>query len=267
MKELTTPRPLEVIRTNVQPEEIAKLYLKLEFRKLFADVSYSSFWQNLDNSVETIKERVNEKDFWQLVAGISEGYKLKWIYRVLTDSVYSWSLERVRLDDIRMTGMSPFMNPILEKAEWRPSKFAQIWKADPKYAKQADGSGIKPNSQRDTYPILLHEGDSQLRVFDGMRRVCVAALEGKEFMEAYAGRIRDPQGQMMINADKVLFLRVLYDEASEKDPKLLEAIVTVFKAYMRFYRNGREVVDNVLYKWRQDKELAKVAEAILPKSK
>lgn len=266
MKEAKTPEPLEVIKTNVGPEEIAKLYLKLEFRKLFADVSDQSFWQNLDHSIETIKDRVNEKDFWQLVSGISEGYKLKWVYRVLTDSVYSWSLEKIALDNIRMTGMIPFMDPILEDAGRKPSRFAQIWKANPKYAKQANGLGIKPNPQRDSYPILLHEGDSQLRVFDGMRRVCVAALEGKEVMEAYVGRIRNPQGQMMINADKVLFLRVLYDEAPEKDPQLLDAIVTIFKAYIRFYRNGREVVDWYLDKWRKEEKLSKIAEEILPKS-
>lgn len=264
MKELKTPEPLAIIRTNVQPEEIAKLYLKLEFRKLFANIQDYKFWKQLDNSIDTIKDRVNENDFWQLISGISEGYKLKWVYRVLTDSVYSWSLERIALDDIRMTGMSPVINPILEKAEWKPKKFAQIWKSNPKYA-TVPKIQLLAEPERDHFPIFLHERDEQLRVFDGMRRVCLAVIEGRDLMEAYVGRIRNSKGQMMVNADKVLFLRVLYDEAPEKDQKLLDAIVTVFKAYIRYYRNGREVVNNVINKWRQDEELAKIAEKILLK--
>lgn len=266
MKETKTPKPVEVIRTNIQPEGIAKLYLKLEFRKLFANISDQKFWKQLDNSINTIKDRLNEKDFWQLISGISEGYKLKWVYRVLTDLVYSWSLERIALDDIRMTRMGPVMNPILEEAEWKPTKFAQIWKSNPDYATDTKTS-LLAEPERDHLPIFLHERDNQLRVFDGMRRVCLAAIEGRDVMEAYVGRIRNPQGQMMVNADKVLFLRVLYDEAREKDPKLLNAIATICKAYIRFYRNGKEVVESALYKWRQDPNLKKVAEEILLSSK
>jgi hypothetical protein len=258
-----TPKPLKILREKVLPEEIARQYLKYELRKILGESENKAFWQKIDLSIDTLKEKIGEKDFWQLVSGISEGFKLKWVYRVLTNNLYSWRLESITLDDIRMTGMSPFMNRILEKANWKPSKFAKIWKSNPRFYKLPDGQGIKPQPERDHFPILLHEQEGQLKVFDGMRRVCLAALEGNKSLDAWVGRIVNPRGKMMINPDKVLFLRVFYDELPRKDRRVLEAIKTILKAYLKFYRNGREVVGQSLYKWREDPKLKGLANEIL----
>lgn len=263
MNKKQASQAIKVLRNKVPPEEIALQYLKHEFRKLFTDVEDIDFWKNLDKSLEKLGKRIGKDDFWQLISGVAEGYLQKWIYRVLTDSVYDWTLEEIAIDNIRMTGMSPFMNPILKEAGWKPSRFAKIWKSHPKYSQLPHARGMRSFPERDNNPIFLHERDNELRVFDGMRRVCIAALENKKSLKALVGRIRSPSGKMMINKDKVLFLRVLYDEDSDKDPKLLEAIKTIFKAYVKFYRNGREVVGFYLKKWQQDPKLRSVAEEIL----
>lgn len=263
MAKKQTPRPIRILRKNVPPGEIAHQYLKHEFRKLFADVKDRNFWKTLDKSLDKLKERIGKDDFWQLLSGVAEGYLQKWVYRVLTDSVYKWRLEEIALDDIRMTGMGPFMDPILEEAGWRPSQFAKIWKSHPKYSQAPEAQGIKPFPERDEDPIFLRERDNELRVFDGMRRVCIAVLENRKSLNAFVGRIRNPSGKMMINKDKVLFLRALYDEAPHKDLKLLEAIKTIFKAYIKFYRNGKQVVSFYLKKWQRDPKLRPIAEEIL----
>lgn len=264
MPETQTPQPLEVLRRNVQPEEIAIQYLQHELGKLFPDQD-RDFQLKMDRQVKSFPRALGEKDFWQLVSGLSEGFKLKWVYRTLTDTSYSWSLERIALDDIQMTGMSPFMDPILRQADWRPSRFAQIWREHPEYAQVPEARGITPNPKRDQYPIILREKDKHLLVFDGMRRTCLAALENKPDLEAWVGRTTNPNGQMMINPDKVLFLRVLYDEAKDKNPQLLEAIKVVLETYIKEYRNGREVAGYYLSPWGQNPDLVKIVKEILGK--
>lgn len=261
MSEVNTPKPIKVLKTNVKPEEIATQYLKHEFIKLFPN-QQDSFYKVLDQQIDQFPQTLGAGGFWQFVSGISEGFKLKWTYRILTDSRYSWSLESVKLGDITMTGMSPQMDLILKAAGWNPLKFPAVWQAHPEH-KKFEEQGIKPQPERDRLPIMLREKNYQLKVFDGMRRTCVAALQGKQEMVAWVGRITNPKGHMMINPDKALFLRALYDEAPRKDPKLLEAIKKVMRAYVRYYRNGREAVDGALYKWKQDPQLSKVVKEIL----
>lgn len=254
--ENSTPQPIKLLKQNVKPEEIAVQYLKHEFIKLFSNPS------KLLDKVDNFPQEMG-KDFWQLVSGISEGYKMKWVYRVLTDNKYSWTLEQIALDDVTLTGMSEFMDNVINQANGKPSNFAQIWAKNPEFAKTPDGAGIKAHLERDDFPILLWERYDQLHVFDGMRRTCVAAITQKTEITAWVGRITNLDGQMMVNKDKVLFLRALYDESPDKDAELLDGIVKVMKGYIKLTRNGREVVENVLNKWKDDPNLVEVVEEIL----
>ena len=260
---ISNPKQIKLLRSKVDPVEIAIEYLQHEFRKFFPDQS-KNFYLKMDLLISKFPESRGEETFWFIVAGISEGYSLKYVYRRLTDSKYIWSLERIKLDDITMTPMSPFMNPILEKAGWKPSNFAKIWRENPDLAKAPEAEGMRLYPDRDIFPIFVRENKKhQFSVFDGMRRTCMAALEGKPSILAYVGRVINPKGKTMLNRDKALFLRLMYDEIPKEDHELLDAIKTVMIAYQKYYRNGREVVENVMYKWKKDPKLVKVAEEIL----
>jgi hypothetical protein len=265
MRQSKSPQPIETLKTKVAPVEIAVSYLQHEFHKLFSGQK-SEFYAKVDNLISSFPATLGEKHFWYLVSGISEAYKFKWVHRTLTNTQFCWSLEKVRLDDVTMTGMSPYMDKVLKQAQWTPSKFARIWKRGRRYTKAKEAEGIRPYSQRDYFPILLRESDRQLKVFDGMRRTCVAALQEKADVIAWVGRICRSKGFSLINPDKVLALRVLYDNSPTKDQKLLKAIQVIMRRYLKQYRNGEEVVKNVLSEWEEDPNLAKVVKDILKSS-
>jgi hypothetical protein len=260
---ISNPKLVKILQSYVNPVEMAIEFLQHEFRKFFPDQK-DEFYLNMDRLIQEFPETRGEETFWFIVAGISEGYALKYVHRRLTDSKYAWSLEKVKLDDLTMTGMSPFMNPILEKASWKPSNFAKIWRENPDLAKAPEAEDMRLYPERDIFPIFVRENkEHKLSVFDGMRRTCMAALRGDSDILAYVGRVVNPKGKPLLNRDKALFLRLMYDEIPKEDLKLLDAIKIVMRAYQKYYRNGLEVVENVMHKWKKDPKLVKVAEEIL----
>lgn len=264
-----TPQPIEVIRTNVSPQEIACQYLRHEFIKLFPNQA-SNFYEVMNQAIDNFPQTLGEKDFWQLVAAISEGLKLKGIYRLLTDTKYTWNLERFKLPDITMTSMSPVIDKVLKEAEWNPLNLPQAWKSNEQYLKDHDDPGLKPNLLTDGNPIILQLSDrNQLLVYDGMKRTCLRSLERKTDIVAWVCRVTNPNGQMMINADKVLYTRQVYSEDPDKDPQLLQAVITIMGAYRDNYRNGKELVERYISPWREkeEPELKRAAKDILDQEK
>ncbi|HSE61846.1 MAG TPA: hypothetical protein VLA88_06160 [Candidatus Saccharimonadales bacterium] len=244
MAEHSTPEALEVLRPEVDPQEIALQYIHHEFIKLFPGQP-KNFYDRLAEGASKLPQTIGTSSLWELLAGLAEGYKCKWVYRFLTDSGLQWRLERIALDDIRMTGMSPFMDPILAKANWHPSTFAEVWRSNPGYATQQDAVGMRPEPLRDSLPIMLIERNHYLQVFDGMRRTCMAALANKPDMTAWVGRRIQP-GKSRINADKTLFLFATYAESNTHDETSLHALIGISKLVIREHANGREVVERAL---------------------
>lgn len=245
-KAKATPAALQVIR-KATPEEIALQYIRHEFIKLFPGQT-DTFYQQMADGVSKLPQMLGEDLFWKLLAGIAEGYKHKWIYRFLTDAGLQWHLEKIALNDMRMTGMSPFMDPILSAAGWQPAAFAKVWREHPEYAAQPEAAGMKPEPLRDIFPIMLVEKNNRLQVFDGMRRTCMAALAGKQEMAAWVGRRATP-GKSHINTDKTLFLFATYAESDMHDEESLHALIGISKLVIREHANGREAVERALRDW------------------
>lgn len=256
---MNAPQPIQVIRQPVAPQEIALTFLMREMFKLYPAAS-AAFDEVIAHKIDGLPERLGQEKFWRLIAGLSEGYMLKGIYRLLTNSKFSWQLEEIRMDDVTMTGMGGVLDELLAAADWTPSQFADVWKAQPQSFK--DEEGLDPHPRRDHTPIVLYEQDGNLRVMDGMRRTCVAAIQRQDSIQAYVGRITNPGGQSMISPDKVMYTMLLYDEVDHKPPGLLDAIKTILITYKKNYRNGPEVVNELVSPWLEDPEYADVAREI-----
>ncbi len=265
MTDKVVTKPVKIIQKNIKPVDIALTFLKHEFRKIFSDIEDADFISKMDNSLDGLIDRLGEEGFWFFVAAISEGFRFKYVFRRLTDTSYNWNLEMVNLKDITMTSMGgTFMNPILEKAKWEPERFAKIWKDHPEYSKNVPyGIGIKKEPRWDFYPILLCEQKGNLKVFDGMRRTCLAALDGKKQIQAYVGR-KKRKGTLLVNEDKILFLRLLYDESDGKSEELLSAILTVMREYTKNYRNAKDVIKRRLWRWEKDEDLKRHIKKFIP---
>jgi len=61
---------------------IAKQYLKNEFRKVFSDIKDDKFYKRIDRSIDNFNLREGEMSFWNLLAAISEGWKLKQVFSI-----------------------------------------------------------------------------------------------------------------------------------------------------------------------------------------
>ncbi len=257
---MSAPQPIQVIRQEIPPEEIAVTFLKREMFKLYPSES-QVFDQIIAQKIENLPDHLGHDKFWKLIAGISEGYMLKGIYRLLTDSTFHWRLEEIRMDDVTMTGMGGVLDDLLAEADWTPARFAQVWEAQSQAFR--DEEGLHPHPRRDNTPIVLYEQGDQLRVMDGMRRTCVAAIQHQATISAYVGRVTDRHGQSMISPDKVMYTMLLYGEAKEKPADLLDAIKTILIAYKKNYRNGPQVVDEMVAPWLDDPEYEDVAREIV----
>ena len=256
----TTPPPLKVLRTTVQALEIAADYLHSEFAQLFAGRS-TAFYTELAQSMQDLPQRLGERMVWQLLAGVSEGYKLNWAHRILSNPGFTWRLEELPLDALRMTGMNPTINTVMIQAQWQPSRFAALWQANPTLAARTTDLGIDYRPHDTPPPLLAYEKAGSLRVFDGMHRLCAAALGGQPTIRAFVGRVHTPV-LPRLNPDKPMFLLAAYRDLSTRTPEDLAAVVAACALWAKTHSNGRTAVERALAPWGNAAPLKKAAAAI-----
>ena len=79
---------------------IAKQYLKQEFRKIFSDIKDEKIYKRIDKSIDSFNFREGEMSFWNLLAAIAEGWKLKQVFFILSDDKFQWKLKDIPLEKI-----------------------------------------------------------------------------------------------------------------------------------------------------------------------
>lgn len=235
---------------------IAKQYLKQEFRKMFSDVKDDKFYKKIDKSVESFVGREGEASFWNLLAAIAEGWKLKWVFQILSDDKYQWKLTDAPLEKIYLTGMSPTLDKyIIKKFNHNSAAFAKAWKTDKIMRQEIIKTGFGAHKERDHFPILVYKMGDYYRVFDGMRRTLLALTKNKKNIKAWAGYKINAKGRPLISANRCYFLSNLYNQARSKDKNLEKAIIRIGKEISKDYRNGREVLLKRIIGWSHDQKI------------
>lgn len=151
------------------------------------------------------------------------GALLNWVGEYINDESISWSLEKVPLEKIILTGTSPEWNEItIVKAERSPKKLRELFKSSRirELFKEAKFTDV---------PILIRETEGQLKVLDGMKRVIAAARDGIDEVKAYIGRRRgkpEPKVEPHVIYD---FIRAYQQRRGNEED---------FKASVRFLVNG-----------------------------
>lgn len=236
-------------------ERVAIQYLKHEFRKIFGHPTDKALWRKLDGAIQSLPKTIGEVGFWNLVAAISEGYKLKRVFHILSDSTYDWKLKSVPLRKIVLTGMWPaFDRYIIKKFDRDPVKFEKAWKKDAVMRRTFLRPGFEARAERDNFPIFLFETEDKLRVFDGMRRTLLALIAGKKTIQAWVG-IRVRRGKPLVSTNRCWFLSNIYDGATKKDKDLERAIIKIGKEITSQSRNGREVLIKRIAGWSHDPDV------------
>ncbi|OGF24099.1 hypothetical protein A3H66_01010 [Candidatus Falkowbacteria bacterium RIFCSPLOWO2_02_FULL_45_21] len=238
---------------------IAKQYLKQEFRKVFSDVKNDRFYKRLDRSIDNFDKREGEPSFWNLLAAVSEGWKLKQVFSVLSDDKYQWKLKDIPLEKIYLTSLSPVMDKyIVKKFNRDPMTFARAWKANKIMRGEIIKTGFSTHKERDNFPILVYKIGESYRVFDGMRRVLLALINNQLAIKSWVGAKVNTKGKPLISTNRCYFLSNLYNQAKSKDKNLEKAIIRIGKEINKNYRNGKEVLLKRVIGWSHDQKIKSI---------
>ncbi|MFH1583404.1 MAG: hypothetical protein ABIB72_03765 [Candidatus Falkowbacteria bacterium] len=238
---------------------IAKQYLKQEFRKIFSDVKDDKFFKKIDKSIDNFNGREGEMSFWNLVASIAEGWKLKLVFQILSDDKYQWKLKNIPLEKVYLTGMSPTIDKyVIKKFNHNSVAFARAWKASKAMRQEIIKTGFSAHKERDYFPILVYKISDSFRVFDGMRRVLLALTKNQKSLKAWVGYKINAKGRPLISANRCYFLSNLYNQAKNKDKTLEKSIIKIGKEINKNYRNGREVLLKRIIGWSHDQKIKSI---------
>jgi len=238
---------------------IAKQYLKQEFRKIFSDIKDDKFYRKIDKSIDNFSGREGEASFWNLLAGVAEGWKLKLVFQILSDDKYQWKLKNIPLDKVYLTGMSPTIDKyIIKKLNRNPVAFAKAWKINKAMRQEIIKTGFSPHKDRDCFPILVNKTGDSFRIFDGMRRALLALTKNQKSIKAWVGYKINVKGRPLISANRCYFLSNLYNQAKVKDKTLEKSIIKIGKEINKNYRNGKEVLLKRIIGWSHDQKIKSI---------
>lgn len=238
---------------------IAKQYLKQEFRKIFSDIKDDKFYKKIDKSIDSFDLREGEISFWNLLAAVAEGWKLKWVFQILSDDKYQWKLKDIPLEKIYLTGLSPTIDKyIIKKFNHNPMAFAKAWKTDKIMKQEIIKTGFGAHKERDYFPILANRLGNNYRVFDGLRRVLLALTKNQKSIKAWVGYKINTKGRPLVSANRCYFLSNLYNQAKSKDKALEKSIIRIGKEISKDYRNGREVLLKRVIGWSHDQKIKSI---------
>lgn len=245
-----------------EAEKMGREYLRHEFRKIFNDIKDEDVWKKIDRSVESFLRREGEESFWNLLFGISEGWKIKYIAHILSDKKYRWKLEDFPLNKIVLTGMSPLIDKyVIKKCERDPLLFRKEWRKSSAMRKEIRKSGFSRHKERDGDPVLIFQKDGEFRVFDGMRRTLLAATRGEDKIKAWIGYEKNKKGKPLISVSRCLFLADILS-LSRKNKDLQQAVLKISKEIAKNYRNGRKTIIKRIANWSHDPDIKKTLEKI-----
>ena len=251
------PKPVRIIRRRVSPLTITNQYLYHEFLKIFWDAKDKVFRQKMKRSLYRMYRRDGTHTYWLLVAAISEGWRLKWVYRLLSDPGYQWNLETRNINDLTMTGFSPpIVDRLVNRCQYNFYTFADYYRKHPEFFKKYMPN-LKPRPERDHQPIFVYwePKEKRLKLFDGMRRTVLAAINRKKTIRAYVGYpVR--KGKPMVNLDKLQYFHLLF-RGARKDRATYRAFLRLGREIVRQSSNGRRDFQNWLKPWagKQEKKL------------
>lgn len=113
---------------------------------------------------------------------------------------------------------------------------------------------LKLKPERDQHPVFVFwdPREHTLRLFDGMRRTILAAIQKKKTIKAYVGYPAS-KGKQMVNLDKIQYFKLLFREA-KKDPLTYQAFVRCGQEMVRQSQNAKKAFKDSLKPWSDKRE-------------
>jgi len=238
-----------ILEKNIDPKELAKIFLTREFIKLF-DTKDAQRARWIKNQIKNLDKRMGEEALWNLLGEIND-FKMKGVYQRLTDKSFIWNKETVMLCDLSMTGLSPEVDKVSKKCEWNFEKFARYWHTHPSFQKtlkkrKLDNFTTMP--ERDKFPVFVSErkyNPGQFSVFDGMRRCVVTAINGEKTITAYVGYAKR-KDKPRVQSSNIFFLARLFHNAQNQDDELKKSFTQILLEVDEQFSDGRKTIKRVV---------------------
>jgi hypothetical protein len=243
------PKPVKTLRKNVPPTVMTNEYLYHEFLKIFSDIKKPAFHRQIKKSVNSLLKRYGPHNYWLLVSAIAEGWRVKQIYRLLTNPGYQWNLELRKISDLSMTGFNPrAVDRLIFRCHRKFERFADYYRHHPEFFKKYMPN-LHPRPGVDKLAVFAYWNtrENRLQIFDGMRRTVLATIARKKTIKTFVGYpLR--QGKPMVNLDKIQFYKLLAAFA-KKDKKTINSFVVVGREIVKQHSNARRAFINSIKPW------------------
>ncbi len=236
-------------------ERMAVQYLQHEFRKMLNGIKNRTVWKSIDRELAQFVQHNGEFSFWNLVAAVSEDWKLKGVYRIISDTKFRWRKEKIPTKKIVLGSMSPTIDAYtFKKFKHDPILFKEAWAKDVKMRQTIIRTGFSSHKERDHFPIFVWKDGKGYRVFDGMRRTLLALINGKKEVVAWVGESVNKKGKPLLSGGFAYVLSQIYAEADKSD-KINRATKILLTTISREKRNGKELFQERIVKWSHNNKI------------
>lgn len=181
------------------------------------------------------------------------GARLNWVGEYINDESIHWTLEKINVNNLTLTGTSPVWNAIIiDKADRNPEKLRQLLK-NPKISK------MFKNSRYVDIPILVRKDGEKLKVLDGMNRTIAAIRDGIQKINAYVG-IRTGSPNLIIEPHVIYDFIRAYQQGRGNEEDLKGGLRFLLDAYT----NVRELLKTRLGPdWIKDEGIQQIIKEVL----
>lgn len=247
----------KVLEKNIDPKELAKVFITRELIKLLAENPKDAEW--VKKQVSALEGKIGEEGIWQLLGELDD-FKMKGVWAALTDTGFQWTKEEIALSELTMSGMSQRVDEVMFNVDRDFEKFAEYYHSHPELKKEF--RDLEEKTERDSYPVFVRQSRSYpefMEPIDGMRRTVLAALRGEKTVVAYVGRaVR--AGKPRLQPNKAYFLERLYRKSPNKGEELDKVYEKLLAEIVEHFADGEEVLRKVIGYPARDKKLGDILE-------
>lgn len=211
--------------SSITATEVARYYAKSELSKLLESESAAA---ELSSSVDSM----SEAEVLQLCEGLSVPFRLNWVWWILANPTFTWSLRQVPVEDVHMTtlGQDP-LSDIIESPEINnnPLKLKEFLLNKFNQEDFDSFSNFRPDlSKKILFPrVMLRQRQGKLMLLDGSHRFIEMLLRGQSSVEAYVGVSSDESssGVPVSGPGGFYSLKRLYLNSSKPEQESIFAVL------------------------------------------
>lgn len=174
-------KAVRVYAKNVDRREVARVYLKGEFGRVFPSNA-----RPVVNAVDDMVDQLDDAELWRMLEAMSHTFRLNSVYFDVTDNGLDWHEVELPISAIRMSGIDPIVNKVLSSREigLDPVRFAAWLRANPDVEPNFDEFRPRKGGVRHPMITVAETGD-YLKIRDGSHRLIAYALEGHKTVRAF----------------------------------------------------------------------------------